>query len=269
MNAVKTIQKVTKAMKMVAAAKVTAMQRDLASVRKFQQGISSLVNFEKPIREGVSKRALLLLASDRGLCGGVNSAINRRAKNLLVRAEQQKRNYDLLIIGDKARGSMELKFGNLIRWHISEAGRARSLQFKQVAMLADMVNAGKYDEVSVLFNYFKNAIVFETTEEKFYSPALIAKHNTLNLPSKFEVESGGYKNVLENLYEFRTAVRLFHMLQENMTCEQSSRMNAMNNSNKAAGEMLNALSLIYNRNRQAKITTELVEIVSGAAALDG
>jgi len=96
----------------------------------------------------------------------------------------------------------------------------------------------------------------------------LALENATDITSKYEVESGGYANILRDLYEFRVAVRLWHMFNENMTTEMSSRMNAMSNSSKAAGEMLQALTMQYNRTRQAKITTELIEIVSGAVAIE-
>jgi hypothetical protein len=175
-------------------------------------------------------------------------------------------------------------------------------------------------------NSFKNLLTSEAKEEKLYSPKL-ALAAAGPLTSKYDIESktnapphllallvagavgvlvltrggwwrwlgGGYSDVLRNLYEFRFAVRVWHMLSENMTTEMSSRMNAMSNSSKAAGEMLayvstrplhpltlrvllltsglfvyvcSSLTLLYNRTRQAKITTELIEIVSGAAALE-
>jgi len=134
-------------------------------------------------------------------------------------------------------------------------------------MLADRLLAENVDGMTILYNRFKNLLTSEQKEEHLLSTTLALEHATF-LTSKYEVESGGYRNVLRDLYEFRTAVRLWHMFNENMTTEMSSRMNAMSNSSKAAGEMLNALTMLYNRTRQAKITTELIEIVSGAVAIE-
>jgi len=152
-------------------------------------------------------------------------------------------------------------------WHLNEYAKLKSLQFKQVAMWADRLLAENVDEMTILYNRFKNLLTSEQKEEKLYGTKL-ALENATDITSKYEVESGGYANILRDLYEFRVAVRLWHMFNENMTTEMSSRMNAMSNSSKAAGEMLQALTMQYNRTRQAKITTELIEIVSGAVAIE-
>jgi len=133
--------------------------------------------------------------------------------------------------------------------------------------LTDLLLAQNFDRHDILFNRFRTLLSFETTQEKLYSWKVLSPLVTQQF-SKYEIESEGYSDVMRNLYEFRSAVRLYHLFQENVTSEQSARMNAMGNSSKNASEMQDALRLLYNRTRQAKITTELVEIISGAAAAD-
>jgi len=269
MKVVGSIQKITKAMKMVSAAKLNGLQRNLAVVRDFQQPITDVWKAVE-LKAPVSSRALVIITSDRGLCGSMNSVLSRKAKVILTDANVKKKSsppYSVIALGNKGKNALERYYGRYFMWHLNEYAKLKSLQFKQVAMWADRLLAENVDEMTILYNRFKNLLTSEQKEEKLYGTKL-ALENATDITSKYEVESGGYANILRDLYEFRVAVRLWHMFNENMTTEMSSRMNAMSNSSKAAGEMLQALTMQYNRTRQAKITTELIEIVSGAVAIE-
>jgi len=270
MNTVNNIKKITKAMKMVAAAKLRSVQNQLDLVRSFQKGVSELWPLPATeLKEGIDKQLFVVLTSDRGLCGSVNSAVVRKSRTLLQEAVAAKRAVSIVCLGDKGKSALERNWGKNIVWNISEAQKTKQLSFRQVAQFADMLNAEQFDRLDLTFNRFKNLLAFETVTETMYSynhSLAIVKANTAF--AKYDIESAGYPTVLRDLYEFRTAVRLYHAFQESATSEQSARMNAMGNSSKSANEMMDALRLVYNRTRQAKITTELIEIISGATAAE-
>jgi len=253
-------------MKMVAAAKLRAVQNQLDRVRNFAKPLTTAWP-SKPVTEGVEKTLIVPITSDRGLCGSVNSAIARRTKAMLRESADAKSQPTLFTIGSKGTSALERHYPKNFVMNISEAYKFKVISFKQVCMLADLIQQQQFDKLEFLYNRFKNLLTFDTTIETIYSYRLALPAARDHL-AKFEIENDGYTDVLQNLYEFRTAVRLYHCLQENSTAEQSSRMNAMSNSSKSAGEMLGGLRLVYNRTRQAKITTELIEIVSGAISVE-
>jgi len=269
MKVVHSIQKITKAMKMVSAAKLTWLQRSLTQVRDFQQPLTDMWKGSE-VKGPVGSRALVIITSDRGLCGSMNSSLSRKAKLMLTEANIKRKSsppYSIFPLGNKGKSALERNFGRYFIWQMNEYAKLKNLQFKQVSLLADRLLAENIDEMHFLYNRFKNLLTSEQKEEKVYGLKTALAHAG-PIYSKYEVESGGYSGVLRDLYEFRVAVRLWHMFNENMTTEMSARMNAMSNSSKAAGEMLTKLTLLYNRTRQAKITTELIEIVSGAVAIE-
>jgi len=218
-----------------------------------------------------TSRALVVFTSDKGLAGSVNAVISRRAKALLAESNVGGRRggmpYKVFTFGTKAKSALERNYGQHITWSINEFAKLKDVTFKQVARVADKIMSEGQDEYTFVYNRFKNLLSNEQVEEKVLNPRVAVQHAAA-INSKFDVESGGYRDVLKDLYEFRFAVRVYHVFAENMTTEMSSRMNAMSNSSKAAGEMLNAIRKEYNRTRQGKITTELIEIVSGAVAIE-
>jgi F-type H+-transporting ATPase subunit gamma len=268
MKVVNTIQKITKAMKVVSAAKLNGLQRNLNTVRDFAAPLTAVWKTEAP--GPFASRAVVLVTSDRGLCGSLNSGLNRKTKLMLLEANTQKKSsppYQIIALGTKGKSTLERHYGKYFLWALGDYGKMKTLSFRQTTLVADKILKENIDEMTFLYNRFKNMMSIEQKQEVIVSPKL-ALASAGPLKSKYTIESGGYSDVIRDLYEFRFAVRVWHMFSENMTSEMSSRMNAMQNSSKAATEMLQALTLQYNRTRQAKITTELIEIVSGAAALD-
>jgi len=262
MHVVSTIGKATKAMKMVAAAKVTGLQRNLAVVRDFQSGVSEQFVAPELPASAVTSRALVPVTSDRGLCGSINVLVSRRIRQIFTE-DPKAAAYALIPVGLKARAALERRYRKQFRAGVSDYGKLKELSFRQIIMISDKLIGLNIDEMTFLYNKFKNIITSVQTEEKLYAPKLLAA-NSSAINAKYTVESAGYKHILQDFYEFRFAVRLHHMFTENMIAEMSSRMNAMSNSTKAAGEMFAALELLYNRTRQAKITNELIEVVSGS-----
>jgi len=262
------IKKITKAMKMVAAAKLRSVQSQLEIVRNFQRGVTEVWPLPTIKEDAIQKTALVLITSDRGLCGSINSQCSRQARRYLDEHLRLKKPIDTICFGEKGKGAIERVYGKTFVLTVAEGYRSKVMSFKQAAMLANSLNGIKFDQCEILYNRFKNLIAFETLRDKIYSYNFLGPH----IPSTFSAfsieDGGGFADTMKNFYEFRLAVRLFHCFHENATSEQSARMNAMGNSAKNAGEMQDALRLIYNRTRQAKITTELIEIISGATSAE-
>jgi F-type H+-transporting ATPase subunit gamma len=260
------IKKITKAMKMVAAAKLRSVQNQLDVVRKFQHGVTEAWPNPPVKAESIQNNVLVIVTSDRGLCGSINSQCARQSRRHLDELLKAKKPVQTVCFGDKGKAALERVYGKTYSLTVSEGYKSKVMSFKQAAMLANFLNYMEFDQLEIIFNRFKNLLAFETVKDKIFSYKYLRPH----VPSQFSQyaleDGGGFPETMKNFHEFRMAVRLFHCFQENMTSEQSARMNAMGNSAKNAGEMQDALRLIYNRTRQAKITTELIEIISGATS---
>jgi len=262
------IKKITKAMKMVAAAKLRSVQSQLEIVRNFQKGITDAWPLPPIKEDAIQKNALVVITSDRGLCGSINSQCSRQARRYIDEFLKAKKPIETICFGDKGKGAIERVYGKTFALTVAEGYKSKVMSFKQAAMLANSLSEVQFDQVDILYNRFKNLLSFETLRDKLYSYTFLGPHIPTTF-SSFSIENGGgFAETMKNFAEFRLAVRLFHCFQENATSEQSARMNAMGNSAKNAGEMQDALRLIYNRTRQAKITTELIEIISGATSAE-
>ena len=204
------------------------------------------------------------ITPDRGLCGSVSASVNRAAKARINRLHADGKQVMAVVVGEKARASLERNFNKDFLATLADHSKLKRRTFKQSAMLADHIVQAPFEGAEVLYNQFKNMITFETRDVRLPSFAQATADPKLFEP--YEVE--GEADVLENLYQFTLAVRLHLWLAESDMVEFSQRVNSMGNSSKSAEDMLNRLKLLYNRTRQAKITTELVEIISGAAAAD-
>jgi len=202
----------------------------------------------------------------------------RAAKAAIAADVKNKAPVYLALLGEKARQQMERVYGRYFVFTSNELYRSKVLGFRQAARVAESImsltttgtavtSTNEFERIDVIYNTFKNMMAFETYRERFYSLNALQKHG-INAFSKYELEDGeGHREMLRNLYEFRVAVRMYHMMQENIAAETASRMNAMSNSSKSCDQMRDMLTLLYNRTRQAKITTELVEVISGAMAM--
>jgi len=319
LRSVNNIRKITKAMKMVAAAKLRGVENHLNVVRVFQRGITNAwpqptsmapphsvpttakktdkqqdlppePPKDKVVEPPTQANLLVIITSDRGLCGSFNSSIVRAAK--LVIGEELKKRVPVYIalVGEKARQQMDRVYNRYFVFSSTELYRSKVFGFRQATRIAESlllltpVGAGgdsagstggaaggppatEFERIDFMYNRYKNAMSFETRQERIFSLNLLQKQG-INAFSKYELENGeGYRDMMRNLYEFRMAVRIYHMMQESIAAETSSRMNAMSNSSKSSDQMSDQLRLLYNRTRQAKITTELVEVISGALAM--
>merc|ERR1719151_405440 len=269
LKSVKNIQKITQSMKMVSAAKYARAERDLKAARPYGDGAQSFYKGagvgEKPVEPATAgaapKELFVALSSDRGLCGGVHSSICKTIRNELF----EKPNLDnvgIICVGDKSRAQLARLFKDQIVSVGSDIGRLAP-QFGDASKIANAIlNSGfEFDNGKLYYNKFRSVVSYKTSEIPVFPVSTIEK--AANLPVYDSIDA----DVLQSYMEYSLASLIYYCLKEGACSEQSSRMTAMDNSSKNAGEMIDKLTLFYNRSRQAVITGELIEIISGAAAL--
>jgi F-type H+-transporting ATPase subunit gamma len=203
------------------------------------------------------------MTTDKGLCGGVNSILSRMTKQLLSKLDTQGKSYELFVLGEKGRSQLRRVYGD--KFVAAATDRLAPYNFELASAFAQDALSAQFDAVHLVYNEFKSAIAY-TPSIKSITPMVDPATPSLY---QFDVEPDNDPETLANFFEYTLATQIFHSLLENATSEQSSRMNAMENASKNAGEMIHKLTLQYNRARQARITTELIEIISGASALKG
>jgi len=265
MRSVASIMKITKAMKMVSAAKLRAVQKLLPAARAFKTSTQkSYIISEEPKKDDVKKTIVVAITSDRGLCGSVNSSVSRWCKAYF---REHGADSKFFMFGEKARSATERDCGRNVLYSVNEHNKRRPASFGLVSAVTEKLLAHPHDQLTFVYNRFVSAISYSLETDKIYSLDTLTKSGNANL---YDYNFDGHKEeILKDMHEFRVASLFFAMNIENGTSEQSSRMQAMENSSKNAKEMLSTLSIQYNKARQAKITTELIEIISGVSALNG
>ena len=272
MRSVKNIQKITMAMKMVAASKLRTVQVKAENSRGMFQPFTVLLG-DTPAVMG-NKTLVVTLSTDKGLCGGLNSTVVKYTRSLLRLNQLYGEDHDtkFVILGEKGKAQLQRENRKYISTYITETQKV-SINFTQCAMIADeIIKSNEYDVIKLVYNRFNSAVSFFPTVATLLSPEMLAgeeAQKTSNLEA-YETEGAVTQGeVLQNLAEFQFASVLYNAMLENATSEMGARMSAMDSSTRNAGEVLDRLTLSYNRSRQASITTELIEIISGAAALEG
>lgn len=280
-KSVKSTQKITKAMKMVAASKLRRA-RDAAEnarpyaqamegmVRRLAAGYSDIAHAPKLLAgTGKSDRVLLIVATaDRGLCGAFNGSIVRSVRRKAHALKAEGKTVYFYMIGRKGRDLLSAEFKADILGYKSDVAR-KSVEYNTAEAIAievlKLVEQKQIDVVSLFYNHFKSAISQVVTEQQLMPLAMTdAQESSEQISYDYEPEE---EEILTDLLPRNFAMQLFKALLENAASEQGARMNAMENATKNAGEMIKKLSLKYNRTRQANITRELIEIISGAEAL--
>jgi len=264
LKSIKNIQKITASMKMVSAAKFSRAERDLRAAKPYGQGAQAFykgAGVEGAATEGEHKLLYVALTSDRGLCGGVHSSICKTIRNEMLEMPSVA-NVGIICVGDKSRAQLGRLFAQNIICVGSEIGRLPP-QFGDAAKIASqiMTCGFQFDLGKAYFNKFKSIVSYQTTELPLYTLDTVKAAPNLALYDSVD------DDVLQSYLEYSLASKIYYSLKQGATSEQSSRMNAMENSSKNAGEMIDKLTIYYNRTRQAVITGELIEIISGAAAL--
>lgn len=256
--------KITKAMKMVAAAKLKGAERMMLAARPFATSIGSLMEPHlSPSEEDEKPESSVLLAisSDKGLCGGINSRVVKEVKQQLADAGEDALP-TLLIVGSKARDGLNRTHGKYIDTSFDET-YSMPVTFSLASFLAEQMLAKPVDQYTLLYNKFVSVIAFDVAPKTLKGPSVLGESGVFD---EYEFE-GDKEDVLANLYQFNLATQLYSSLLENVTSEQASKMTAMDSATTNANEMIDKLTIVYNRQRQAKVTTELTEIVAGAESV--
>lgn len=277
-TSVRNTQQITKAMKMVAAAKLRRAQDAAVAARpyaeKLEAVIANLAQREEadahPLltERGRGRALVILMTADRGLCGGFNANVSKEAERFIRSNEDGFDDYDLLIIGRKGREFLKRRMGDKIT-KVHE-NIAADMTFKTAQLISEEVVAAysdaSYDAVFVIYNAFQSAIVQHVTREQVLPivPRTGEEVEDSGIDYLYEPTRAG---VLSQILPKMVEVQVFRALLESNASEQGARMAAMDSASRNASEMIGSLTLQYNRARQAAITKELMEIVSGAEAL--
>jgi len=255
--------KITKAMKMVAASKLRSAENTMNAARPFAASVQELMMpflTPKAEDEKPSSAVVLAVSSDKGLCGGINSRVVKQTKLAIDGAEGS--DMKLLLVGSKARDGLVRTHGKAIAESYDETYKG-PVTFSLASFLAEQMLATPAETYSIIFNKFQSVIAFDVTTTTLKGPEVLGESGMFD---EFEFE-GDKEVVLANLYQFNLACSVYGCLLENVTSEQASRMTAMDSASNNAKDMIGKLQLSYNRLRQAKITTELTEIVAGAESV--
>jgi len=262
MKTVITIKKITASMKAVAASKLKAAEKDKDNVQPFWRAtagqFSSLAAPEK-----ATKYLICAIASDRGLCGSANSSVVRTAEKML--SPIPKEDINIFCIGDKSRAGLARQFKDCIS-HLATNLDRKQVSFAEILPFAEQLSKQKFDKLIVFSNKFINSLTFETIFRELPERSELITNMRKHFP-KTSFEGNG-KEIISDLYGFYVAGLLYSALIENIACELGSRMSSMDNATRNAGEMIGKLTLDFNRKRQASITSELTEIISGASSVE-
>jgi len=262
LKSVKNIQKITQSMKMVSAAKYARAERELKKARPFGEGAQSFYESAQ-VKGDDSKPGTLIIAltSDRGLCGAVHSNVSKKIRTMLGSVADSS-DMKVLCIGDKSRAMLQRQFSKNIIAAYNDFGK-KPPTFDDATTVADFViNCGfTFERGMIIFNRFKSVVSYSTTEMPMYSAEAISNAEKISTYDSLDAD------VIRCYQEYSLASMIFYAMKENACSEQSSRMTAMDSASKNAGEMIDKLTMTFNRTRQAVITRELIEIISGAAAL--
>ncbi len=279
-TSVKSTQKITKAMKMVAAAKLKRAQESAERGRPYSEkmnnvilnlssGISDMENAPK-LLSGTGNEQIhlcVVITSDRGLCGGFNANIIKKAKSYFENLASQGKELKIITVGSKGNDQLKRVYGNKIIENISFKNSKNANYFdaeKVGKTIIERFEKKEFDVCTIFYNQFKNVIT-QIPQAQQIIP-LKTEENGKNEDDNYEFEPDE-DEILSNLLPKNISTQIFKAMLENSASEQGARMSAMDNATRNAGEMVDKLTIEYNRSRQAAITKELIEIISGAESL--
>ncbi|KAG0721236.1 ATP synthase subunit gamma, mitochondrial [Chionoecetes opilio] len=260
LKSVKNIQKITQSMKMVSAAKYNRAERELRTARPY--GAATKAFYEKVDVKGEEEKPNQLIvacSSDRGLCGAIHSNV---CKHIKAELAEDSSKAAILCVGDKSRAQLSRVLAQNIIGQVGEVGR-KPATFEDAAKVATFILNSGYDFGSgkIIYNRFRTVVTYDTLELPFFTASGISAAEKIGVYDSLDAD------VVQSYMEYSLASLMFFALKEGACSEQSSRMTSMDAASKNAGEMIDKLTLTYNRTRQAVITGELIEIISGAACV--
>ena len=280
-KSVKSTQKITKAMKMVAAAKLRKAQENAEKGRPYSEKMNNIIlNLSNSITEKENAPKLLagtgnekvhlciVLTADRGLCGGFNTNIVKKSKSFFEKIKSEGKSLKIITVGSKGYDQLKRIYGSQIIEKISfkDSKVTHYLDAEIVGKkIIELFEKNEFDICTIFYNQFKNVITQIPQEQQIIPlKSSEVKKNSVEENYDFEPEED---EILANLLPKNISTQIFKAMLENSASEQGSRMSAMDSATRNAGELVDKLTINYNRSRQAAITKELIEIISGAESL--
>jgi len=282
-NSVKSTQKITSAMKMVAASKLRRAQQQAEAARPYAQRMNRMLRAlaasvadsptAPPLLIGTGKdqtHLLIPVTADRGLAGAFNTNVGRATRNLARRLEAEGKTVKILTVGRKGRDYLRRELASRLVGEVSFAGK-RKLEFTDAqdigTRVTAMLAAGEIDVATIVYNRFQSVIAQVVTEQQIIPAPPPPEGETVDLGGATYEFEPDEETILTRLLPQALGIQIYAALLESAAGEHGARMTAMDNATRNAGEMIKRLSLNYNRARQANITKELIEIISGAEAV--
>jgi len=280
---VKSTKKITKAKQMVAAAKLRRAEEAARAARPYTERMEGvLANLSASAKDnpnapkllagtGSDKTHLLIVATaDKGLCGAFNSSIVRLAREHIVRLQSEGKTIKIITVGRKGNDQLKRLYGDLIVWK-TDFTAVKTVGFAQAQEIAgkalSMFDAGEFDVATLFYGKFKSVVSQVPTAQQIIPAKAPEGVVTPDLKGAIYEYEPDEETILKALLPRYAAVQVFRALLENVASEQAASMSAMDNATRNAGDMIDKLTLQYNRARQAQITKELIEIISGAEAI--
>ena len=279
-KSVKSTQKITKAMKMVAAAKLRRAQESAEKGRPFSEKMNNIIlNLSNSIfnKDNASKflvgtgkdttHLCVVITADRGLCGGFNTNICRKARNYFDKILKENKTLKIFAVGSKGYDQLKRIYGKYIIEKVNFKG-FKKITYKEAEHVGKIIiklfNESQFDVCKIFYNKFKNVITQIPQEQQLIPIETKKKEKVPDSFYEFEPEEN---EILNDLLPRNISTQIFKAFLENAASEQGSRMAAMDNATRNAGDLVDRLTINYNRSRQAAITKELIEIISGAESL--
>ena len=286
-DSVKSTQKITSAMKMVAAAKLRRAQESAEAARPYAERMERIlgslagslgdISGAPELLAGTGNDQMYLIVAitaNRGLCGGFNSSIVRRVRQMVVELREKGKTVKILCVGRKGHDVLKREFSDEMLESIEDIGK-RHVQYNEALSVSNRITelfaAKEFDVCTIVFNRFQSAMTQIVTPQKLipFEPAEADSPNITDTeePGAVYIFEPEEKDILDNLLPRNLSIQVFQALLESAASEHGARMTAMDSATRNAGDMIDNLTLTYTRTRQAFITKELIEIISGAEAL--
>ena len=281
-ESVKSTRKITKAMQMVAAAKLRRAQEAAEAGRPYAEKMAAVIgglaasvggsDSAPRLLAGTGQdqtHLLVVMTAERGLCGGFNSSIARLAKARIAELTAQGKTVKVLTVGKKGREQLRRDYANLLIGHI-DLSEVKRVGYENAAAIAKDVmarfDAGEFDVATIFYNRFQSVISQIPTAQQIIPAVFEDAAEDVGAETPYDYEPSE-EAILSDLLPIGVTTQIFTALLENGASEQGARMSAMDNATRNAGDMIDKLTIEFNRSRQAVITNELIEIISGAEAL--
>ena len=281
-KSVKSTQKITKAMKMVAAAKLRRAQESAEKGRPFSEKMNNIIlNLSNSVSDkdnaskflvGTGKNDVhlcVVITADRGLCGGFNTNICRKAKNYFEKILKEGKTLKIFTVGSKGHDQLKRVYGSYIIEKVNFKGY-KKITYKEAEQIGGKIiklfNKSEFDTCKIFYNKFKNVIT-QIPQEQQIIPIENQKNKEEKTSDNFYEFEPEENEILDDLLPRNISTQIFKAFLENAASEQGSRMTAMDSATRNAGDLVDKLTITYNRSRQAAITKELIEIISGADSL--